>query len=363
MTTQQALDIFGSSISCQYFDGSDYVDGTFLYDSSYQMTSYNSRSVTDYIAARPYFLRYVATLNNVSTDRSYITVDVRPSYSIFDTSQLHTCIALSSGNVLPGGSFQSPTWDWFWGGSSVHLENNVLQQGTNGYRATLYIANANCTYVPCDFSSQSATSGYSVRACFYGNTGISTTQYYLYIGVPYVDADASGMNGTSTSVSGGSGGGSTEINVNVDVDMDETNGLLGDIADLLGGIVDGIKNLFIPDDEALEEFSDDLSDLLEDHLGGIYEAVDLIAGIWDQFENVSASSSIYIPPCNVPLAGSTLTLGDWTVPLKVDGMPQILYSSLAWIIDFIATASFLNMCRKKLEIFLNPDSEVVSNDN
>lgn len=355
MTATEARQVFGDNISFQYWNGSDYVSATFRYDSSIQLLGCDGVTKTDYIRSSPNALKYVATVSNVNTSNNYITVDIRPSYSFFDTAQLHSIIALSRGDYTVSSSYTSPTWDWVWGGSSVHLENNVLND--SNVKAQVYFSDWNyCTYVPADFSSQSLTSGYSVRATFTGNSP-SSNKFYLYIGCPYVDSNGTGSNGTYTTASGGSGGGSTEINVNVDVDMDETNGLLGDIADLLGGIVDGIKNLFIPDDEALEEFSEDLSDLLEDHLGGIYEAADLIAGIWDQFDNVSASSSIYIPPCNVPLAGSTLTLGDWTVPLKVDGMPQILYSSLAWIIDFIATASFLNMCRKKLEIFLNPDSK------
>lgn len=362
MTSQQALDIFGSSISCQYFNGTDYVDGTFLYDSSVQLTAYNARSVTDYIASRPYFLRYTATLNNVSTDRSYITVDVRPSYSIFNTTQLHTAIALSTGSVLPGGSFDSPSWNWYWGGNSVHLENSVLQSGTNGYRATLYFGN-NATFVPCDFSSQSVTSGYSVRACFYGNSGINSNIYYLYIGVPYVDADASGINGTTTAATTSSGGVSTEINVNVDVDMEETNGILSGIKqsidNLVDAIINGLKSLFIPSDDFMDDFQFDMEDLLQDHLGGLYEAEELIVDSFEDLPDVVAKSEIYIPAVNLPLGGETLTLGDWHIPLKVSGLPAILYDGIAFIIDFLCIAAFLRMCRNKLEIFLNPDSEVI----
>lgn len=357
MTTQQALDIFGSSISCQYFNGSDYVDGTFLYDSSYQMTSYNSRSVTDYIAARPYFLRYVATLNNVSTDRSYITVDVRPSYSIFDTSQLHTAIALSTGSVLPGGSYTSPSWDWYWGGSSVHLENNVLQQGTNGYRATLYIANANCTYVPCDFSSQSATSGYSVRACFYGNTGINTNQYYLYIGVPYVDADASGMNGTSTSVSSGSGGGSTEINVDVNVDMTETNGLLGDIADLLSGLVSGIQGLFVPSEQWLDDWLDAMADALQDAFGDVPALHDQLETAIQNLINNSAVQTLHFDGVSPPGVGQVIAPRD--VPLKPAGF-ESLYSFVRIAVNLVATIAVINMLLNKFKAVLV--GEVVISD-
>lgn len=355
MTVNESLDIFGSVIPFQYYNGSDYVDSTFNYVNAVTMSSANQAD-SDLVGCT--YLHYVGNVSGYTTDPNYISIDVRPAYSIFDTTQLYSCIALSNANSYYPASppYSAPQWDWFWSGSNVTLQPSFIPNAMfDDYR---YYS----TYVRASFTSQSLTSGYSIRACFYGNTA-KNNQFHLFIMCPYVDSESSGASGSfTTATSDGSSGGG-DVNVTVDVDMEETNGLLGDIAELLGGIVDGIKNLFIPDDVALEEFSDDLSDLLEDHLGGIYEAADLIAGIWDQFENVSASSSIYIPPCNVPLAGSTLTLGDWTVPLKVDGLPQILYSGLAWIIDFIATASFLNMCRKKLEIFLNPDSEVVSNDH
>ena len=95
----------------------------------------------------------------------------------------------------------------------------------------------------------------------------------------------------------------------------------------------------------------------------MYEAVATLDDFWDQFQNIQAKQEIYIPACHIPLVGTDFVLGDWHVPLKPTGIPQILYTSLALIVDFLAIMSFLKMCRNKLEIFLNPDSEVVESDH
>lgn len=159
----------------------------------------------------------------------------------------------------------------------------------------------------------------------------------------------------------------------VDVDMTETNSLLGQIKQAILGIVEGItnalKDLFIPDEEFLDDFKEDMlgtdqePGFLEEHLGGLYQAIEAIGRIFDEFPDAVAATTIDIPACQIPLAGETLTLGPYSVPLIVEGLPQIFYDGLKFIIDFLCVAAFLNMCRNKLEIFLNPDSEVVQNDS
>ena len=186
----------------------------------------------------------------------------------------------------------------------------------------------------------------------------SDNRAHIFIGVicPYVDGDFSNEPAVTTAPSG-----TGDINVNVD--MTETNGLLDRILAAIQGIaqsiLDGIKGLFIPDDDFMDGFKDDMSDLLENHLGGLYEAEQIMTDAFGRFPEVAAKSEIYIPPVNLSLAGTTMKLGDWHVPLKVSGIPAVLYDGIAFIIDFLCLAAFLRMCRNKLEIFLNPDSEVV----
>lgn len=155
----------------------------------------------------------------------------------------------------------------------------------------------------------------------------------------------------------------TSINVNVDVNLNETNGILSGIKqgidNIVTGIINGLKALFIPSDDFMDGFKSDMQQLLEEHLGGLYEAEQIMVDSFEQFPDVAAKSEIYIPPAQLPLGGETFSVGGWHVPLKVSGLPSLLYDGIAFIIDFLCIAAFLRMCRNKLEIFLNPDSEVI----
>lgn len=348
MTPAESLQVFGSSINFQFFNGTDYTDAVFTYDTTATVTGYYGDIPTFYddISGTATYLKYTASVTGLSTNVNYITVDVRPSYSLFDTEQLTTCIALSHTGVYLSTTYQSPSWDWYISGNVEHFENN-LTYNTN-YHSMLAFNRIRASYVPLQFFSQSTFSGYSQRAVFCGNSpdsGVLT----LLIMCPYISADAEGSNGTFTQTSSSSGGG--DVNVDVNIDMEETNGLLR-------GIPDAIGALFLPDDAALEQFHSDMQDLAEDHLGGLYEAVELLDDFAAAFVNVSPQSSLTVPEFHIPLAGSDFVLGGLDMPLVY---PQLssLYTSLAWIIDFLATAAFLNMCKKKLEIFFVPETEKV----
>lgn len=195
-------------------------------------------------------------------------------------------------------------------------------------------------------------------------SGISSSSDYgvvVAIMCPLVSSD--GDLTSANSPSGGSGSSGGDIHVDVNVDMSETNGLLGKLIDAVASlgtsILNGIKNLFIPTEEDLISFTDSMRELAQNHLGGLYQAFELLQHFFDSLTSVSSKDSITIPACNIPLAGETLILGPYDVPLKVSGIPAVLYEGIAFIIDFHCTAAFINMCKKKFEIFLNPDSEVV----
>jgi len=206
--------------------------------------------------------------------------------------------------------------------------------------------------------------------CYTDSQG--TVLYFIVI-CPYIGSSMSGEPPAQTTTVVTTTDNSAGTTVIVDVDMTETNSLLGQIKQALLGIVEGItnalKDLFIPDEEFLDDFKEDMlgtdqePGFLEEHLGGLYQAIEAIGRIFDEFPDAVAATTIDIPVCQVPLAGETLTLGPYSVPLIVEGIPQIFYDGLKFIIDFLCVAAFLNMCRNKLEIFLNPDSEVVQNDS
>lgn len=360
LTVNETRQFIGSSFEVTYYNGTEYVTTTATYDSSVGFLSETSENPSGFFSGSSW-LRYRITATNINSSPAYVTVHCEPSYSLFDTEYIYTCFALSKSTNLGISSqaYQSPNSDWYIGGSNVNFANHNETATNSGSYAYLTLDNnAQCAYIPIVHRSQSTFSAYSIDAEFSGGF---TSLLSFYVMCPYVSDNASGASGTFSSseapVTTASGSGSQSV------DLTETNGLLGRIEIILSGIVDGIKGLFIPDDEFLSDWVDDMKQLLEDHLGGLYQSVTLSITFMQQFPNAVAKQSIFIPACSVPLAGSTFTLGPYTVPLKVDGLPAALYDGIAYIIDFLASMAFLKMCRNKLEIFLNPDSEVVQSDH
>lgn len=259
-------------------------------------------------------------------------------------------IADYPNNLISGGGAALPSASSpaYYNASSIRFPNS--SSGGSFYGVTMRVL----TY--------DAVDGTIAQLNFDGAKCISD-KLYLFVATPYSYGDISHDSPTTTAppVTTTTPSGSGDINVNVD--MTETNGLLDRILAAIQGIaesiLDGIKGLFIPDDDFMDGFKDDMSDLLEDHLGGLYEAEQIMVDAFGRFPEVAAKSEIYIPPATLNLAGTPFTVGDWHVPLKVEGVPALLYDGIAFIIDFLCLAAFLRMCRNKLEIFLNPDCEVV----
>lgn len=246
MTPQEALEVFGSEIHGKFFNGTDYTDCTFLYD-SVQSVSYIESETTYQFGVGSQYLFYNFYSYDVRQNPEYITFDIEPTYSIFNTTQIHTFIGLAS-RLRVSSVYQSPSWDWVVGGSTYHLENDDRNAAGSSTRAVFNGGGIiNATFVPFDFSTTSLTSGYSFRATFSGNYGLSdnSNRYALAIGLPYIDSDATGENGTMPPESS-----QPDINVNVNVDLsgvesrlDAVQSGLGDVAERVGDAVDGVNDI------------------------------------------------------------------------------------------------------------------------
>lgn len=370
MTTQEALQVFGNTISAKYsrYQGGE-EDITFTYSGVSQASGYilvNS-SQTDFDPSEFVWLVYASPMTYPDPRPAVIQFDISPTYSIIDTNQIHTAIALTTGNnpSPSAATYQSPQWNWNINGSSVTFENQ--DEDGNGLMAYFYgytFSTANpfyYNYVPMDFSSQSTISAYSYRATFYGQ--YADGYYWLMLAVPYISQNASGETGIVTTSSGTT----TTAPAGSATDLTETNGLISSvisaITNLPSTIASAIRSLFVPEDGFMDDFKDDMQDLLEDHLGGLYQAIDLIEDFISSIINVTPHSTFTVPAVTLPLAGASLQLGNWTLDVHSDAIPAAAYELLKFIIDFLALAAFLNMCRYKLEIFLNPDTEVVKQDD
>lgn len=246
MTPAEALQVFGNEIHAQYYNGTDYVDCVFRYDSLKTITGIESEGTYQFTAGAQ-FLRYYCFQTGVVRNPQFITFDIKPTYSISNTSQIHTFIALGSDGYI-SGTYQSPSWDWSVGGSTIHLENNDRTVSGGDIRARLSGDDLyNASFVPFDWSSPSKSSGYSFRATFSGNQplGYNNDRYVLALGLPYISFDATGSNGTLPPESS-----QPDINVSVSVDMsgvesrlDAVQSGLGNVAERVGDAVDGVNDI------------------------------------------------------------------------------------------------------------------------
>lgn len=355
---------YGDNVNINYeYEGKIYSTSANFYGvvSSYDVNSIASNAIMPSTSALSTYdiILYQASVQ--AGEWMYSDVVVDGFYTRFD-------------NYARGGFVGSVAGLGYSGFSVSDPRNSVANWGNNfagNFSATLsrnsadYYGFASCSlnpsyhfFVPLRMIQYEFQNGGTIDSVHFDGLR-SDNRSHLFIGIicPYVEGDMANAPVSSTTAPSGTG------DINVNVDLSETNGFLDRILAAIQGIaqsiLDGIKGLFIPDDDFMDTFKADMQTLLQEHLGGLYEAEQLMADSFEQLPNVIAKSEIYIPAITLNLAGTPFKLGDWHVPLKVAGMPALLYEGIAFIIDFLCLAAFLRMCRNKLEIFLNPDSEVI----
>lgn len=343
IVTSDFLNMIGTEIEFEYYNGSDYSTSVFRYVNTITNGGFEALdSSYSYISSQPFLLFRCDTPSDLSFDPTAITVKLDPIYSIIDTEQINTWIALSASGPVSSDAYQSSTWDWYYSdvGSVRHSSPEYTQSWTSARWNNSYFV-----FIPAMHVSQSVGSGYASTARFYGAKGSYFNQYmFLAIGVPYVSADAVASSGTFVTTGSTSSGTGTDINVNVDIDMTETNGILGGIRDILANlgnfIVTGIKNLFIPTQEDLDAFKNTVQQLLRETFGGIPELEDQLEDAVSGLFNVTAKTSIHFD--GIQFDGHYYVPEQY-VSLKPAGYDD-LYTFVEMIINILATIATVNTC-------------------
>ena len=347
MTPAETRQIFGDSFDGKYFNGNDYVSVTFRYNGN---TSVDS---TDWIDPDGYFvsgrdvLIYSANASGVSNNSSYVTVDVTPQYSLFDFDTLYCNIGVTNAYSQNVSAYQTPFWNWFIDGQNVRFEGTSTIPSSGQFPQVTLRNNNTRKYIfcPVKYTNQSTVSGYSLRAGFYGASTYSST-LTIYISCPYITDGASGETGIFTTTTGSNQG---NVDITVDVDMTETNTLLGGIADLIGGLVDGVAGIFIPEEGVLESFENDLADLLLDTFGGVEN--DMLFSVIEDLLTHGATQSVTFPAIDVP--NTNFHLPAYSVPLKPNAVGlHAFYDAIALAIDLVATCAVLNLIQENIKAFL-----------
>lgn len=335
MDTQESLAVFGNTFTITYYNGTDYVDATATYTGSTRQLQQSVGELPSGLEC----LQYTAPVTNLSTNPQYITVRFLPQYSVNQTSQIHTALfvyaGISSAAVPP---YHTPTWDWIINGSEHQFEGVLINNDTQLDVAQVGVDS--CFYVGVDTESQSLFSASSVRVSFIAPVGVDSGKIWIYLAPPYISQDAVASNGIQTSTTVSSNGGS------VNVDLEQTNSLLGSIisavSDLGDIIVDGISDLFVPEQDVFDTFQNDLADLLLETFGGVDS--DMLINVIEDLLTHGATDSVSFPALSVQgVQGSSFTIQPRSVPLKPHvAQGHDFYEAVALAIDLVCTCWVVN---------------------
>lgn len=153
------------------------------------------------------------------------------------------------------------------------------------------------------------------------------------------------------------GNGSQSVNITVNTDN----------SGLLAGIMNGLRNLFIPSSEDLEEFSSDMQEVFSDHLGGLNDIWELFDEQADYLSAAVSTNYVYFPELEVPINGDDYTIIEGQQvelkPANTSAGLSVLWEAVAIAVDIVSVLAVLNMLQAKYEIFLNPDGEVITYDS
>lgn len=152
-------------------------------------------------------------------------------------------------------------------------------------------------------------------------------------------------------------------------EVEQTNGLLQSI---IGGItsikdaivnlpatignfiIDGIKSLFVPTEEDLEEWKDKFDTFWFDHLGFIYQlpgyVVDLCKSIYNSVD--APHNTVEIPLFEVDFGEANFSFGGYDVDLVPEGFGGIV-AVLKVIVNIVCTLAFVNVGLRYFERILS----------
>lgn len=128
------------------------------------------------------------------------------------------------------------------------------------------------------------------------------------------------------------------------------------IANLPGLIVDGIKGLFVPSQDALQSLKGNYETLFEGKFGFIYQLYNWVVTFFGDLKTALTSGAAYaftFPGIAFPMDGETITiLGETAVSLDNSAM-TVLRPVLGTAVSFIVVIATVNTCRRFILRFLS----------
>ena len=117
---------------------------------------------------------------------------------------------------------------------------------------------------------------------------------------------------------------------------------------IVNGITNGIKSLFIPTEESIQEIKAKFESLLAQRFGAAYEAGALVDDFVSAFTYENNKPTITFPEVTVNLVGTDFTFGGWNVDIIPKGL-EMLLDALKLISNIVCTFLFVNALKKRFE--------------
>lgn len=131
------------------------------------------------------------------------------------------------------------------------------------------------------------------------------------------------------------------------------SGLLDSILELPSKIwsfiENGLKSLFVPDEEYIVGYKTKWENLLSDKLGAVYQVAQVTFGAWGDVSASDETNTINFPEINIPLPdNNTFSFGGYEVQIVPDGFTFIV-DVLKTIVGVACTLLFVNGLRKRYD--------------
>lgn len=145
----------------------------------------------------------------------------------------------------------------------------------------------------------------------------------------------------------------SELADKIDDQTEQQKGFFERLGDRIGGffegLLDGIKNLFLPSSEYITEFFDDWNTWFADHFGILYYPFDFFIDICTRLLNLQIPENPSITFPGVEIMGYTLW-EDTVYSFDLSALPALanLHQTYYVVVDVIIALWLINFARKKL---------------
>lgn len=398
MTASQYAAMLGQTLQGYYLASDDtYKPVTLTYGGSTNISSIDAEGFvmgSDFTGVPVcwYSCSYPRDYRYVNTEDPLWMVEVNVHFGNVSYFKSLTCNALNTVmynkfTTYPLSNF-SPYYDICVGDTASDIIQLGSRSTLSGSAALLNMANSYvASVIPFEIERQQATDLYIGTAnycCVAMDEGVVWIGFaaplintgYTFIGhgappaspvEPPLDWGEGQSVGEVTGTIEDDGNGTQNINVTVTTDN----------SGFVAAILNGLRSLFVPSQEYMNNWHEDIQTSFSEHLGGVSEAVSLIDEQVDYLRAATSADYIYFPELTLPIGSNGSSSGvetigaDYTLiqgqqvelrPART-GKLKILWDFVEFAVDVVCVLAVFNMLQTKYEIFLNPDGEVISYDH